>query len=66
MAEYDNDPVAALSSALRIVLDMPNATWDELLAAAPIESQQRRRLASSDLTTLDRLAADLNEFRSFR
>jgi hypothetical protein len=66
LAEYDNDPVAALSSALRIVLDMPNATWDELLAAAPIESQQRRRLASSDLTTLDRLAADLNEFRSFR
>jgi hypothetical protein len=65
LADYDAEPVAALTSALRIVLEMPDAGWAALLAAAPIDDGRRRRLQTADETTLDQLAAELNERRSF-
>ena len=65
LAEYDADPVGALTTALRITLDMPDATWPMLGAAAPIDDVKRQRLLSADQSSLDQLVTDLNEFRSF-
>ncbi len=65
LADYDTDPVAVLTTALRIILDMPEATWTKLLAAAPIDADRRQRLQSADESSLDQLASELNERRSF-
>jgi hypothetical protein len=63
LAGYDADPIAALSAALRVALDMPDAAWPALLAAAPIDDARRQLLLSADEATLDQLATELNEFR---
>ena len=63
LADYDADPIGALMRALRIVLRMPDATWADLLAAAPIDAGRRQLLLSGDQASLDRLAAELNEQR---
>jgi hypothetical protein len=65
LGDYDNDPIAALSTALRITLDMPDATWAQLVAAAPIDDARRRLLNNADEASLDALAAELNERRGF-
>jgi hypothetical protein len=44
---------------------MRGAGWAELIAAAPIDGDRRGRLLSHDESSLDQLAAELNEFRSF-
>jgi hypothetical protein len=64
LAGYDIDPIAALTAALRIVLDMPDAGWAALIAAAPIDANRRGRLLSHEVSSLDQLAVELNEFRS--
>jgi hypothetical protein len=53
-----------LTTALRITLDMPDATWPMLVGAAPIDAVRRQRLLSADESSLDQLVTDLNEFRS--
>jgi len=63
LTAYDADPIGALTVALRRVLRLPQATWPELLAAAPIDADRRRLLLSDDQASLDRLAAELNERR---
>ena len=63
LADYDADPIGALMRALRIVLRMPDATWADLLAAAPIDAGRRQLLLSGDQASLDRLASELNERR---
>ena len=65
LADYDTDPVAALTAALRIILDMPGADWVTLIAAAPIDPTRRRLLFDFDETSLDGLASELNERRAF-
>ena len=62
--DYDADPIGALTTALCTVLQMPDATWAELLAAAPIDARRRHLLLSADQANLDQLAAELNERRS--
>lgn len=64
LASYDHDPVAALTAALRVVLALPHAGFDELLAAAPIDDVRRVGLARHDLAALDDLARELNETRT--
>jgi hypothetical protein len=44
---------------------MPEAGWAELVAAAPIGEVRRGSLVSHDEATLDQLATELNEYRSF-
>lgn len=65
LADYDTDPIAALTAALRIVLDMPEAGWGALLDATTIDAERRQHLLSADEASLDRLAAELNERRGF-
>jgi hypothetical protein len=63
LAAYDANPVDALTDALRIALDMPGASWAQLVAAAPIDGERRRLLLDGDEHTLDTLAVELNERR---
>lgn len=63
LASYDADPVGALTAALRVALDLPDASWPALLAAAPIDAARRQRLLSADESALDQLVTELNEFR---
>lgn len=65
LADFDTDPIGALTAALRIVLDRPDSSWAALLAAAPIDADRRQRLQSADEPSLDQLAAELNERRGF-
>ena len=64
LTDYDADPIGALTAALRKVMHMPDATWAELLDAAPIDASRRQLLLSADEASLDQLAAELNERRS--
>ena len=63
LTDYDQDPIEALTVALRTTLAMPAATWAALLEAAPIEASRRGRLLRGDVSALDQLAAELNERR---
>ncbi len=63
LGDYDADPVAALSAALRVVLDMPDDDWPALLAAAQLDAARRQQLLDVDASSLDQLAAELNERR---
>jgi hypothetical protein len=64
LAEYDADPIGALTAAMRIALELPDATWPTLLAAAPIAAARREKLLAGDEASLDQLARELNEVRS--
>jgi len=61
--DYDADPIAALTAALRTTLAMRDGTWESLLLAAPIDAEGRQRLLIGDQSALDQLAAELNERR---
>ena len=61
---FDDDPVGALTVALRRVLGRPEASWLELLEAAPLSPERRRALAAADEDALDALARELNELRT--
>ncbi|MFM8268306.1 MAG: hypothetical protein ACKOA2_09830 [Ilumatobacteraceae bacterium] len=63
LRDYDADPLAALTDALRIVLDAPTATWAELVRRAAFDDARRALLLAGDQSTLDGLAAELNEQR---
>ena len=63
LADYDADPITALTAALRIALAMPDATWETLLECAPIASERREQLRLGDQRALDELTAELNENR---
>jgi hypothetical protein len=63
LADYDADPVDALTNALRITLDQPDASWRALLAAAPITAARRQLLLDEEQHALDALVVELNELR---
>ncbi|MCU1345350.1 MAG: hypothetical protein JWL70_1616 [Acidimicrobiia bacterium] len=63
LATYDQDPIASLTEALRVVLERPDANWSELLATAPLTDQRWQRLIAGEQAALDELAAELNERR---
>ena len=65
LGDYDTDPIVALTHALRVVLETPDASWAMLLAAAPIDAGRRHGLLSIEEAALDQLAAELNERRGF-
>ncbi len=63
LRDYDSDPIGALTAALRVVLDQPDANWLVLLSAANLPDRRLQRLQDGDQTALDELAAELNETR---
>lgn len=62
MNGYDEDPIGALTAALRIVTGRPHASWETFVALLP----DGERLASLETASLDRLAAEMNETRTVR
>lgn len=66
MNDYDTDPIGALSAALAKVLDLRDADWPQLVAAAPLDAAVRSALLEGRQEALDSLARDLNELRTFR
>lgn len=65
LRDYDADPIAALTTALRVALDKPDADWAALLSATPLPSFRRERLLACEQLALDEFAAELNEARGF-
>jgi hypothetical protein len=63
LSDYDTDPVAALTAALRVALDQPTGEWTALVKAAGFTCARRIRLQGNDPAALDELAAELNELR---
>ena len=61
---FDFDPIGALSTALRKVLDRPGAQWPELVAAAAFTDTRAAALLRGERRSLDELASELNELRS--
>jgi hypothetical protein len=64
LATYDVDPVGALTVALGVVLERPDATWPELVAGSGFDDTRRAALLLGEERTLDALAAELNERRT--
>jgi len=63
-ALYDDDPVGALTVAMRIALDAPDLDWTALVKAANFTCAKRIRLQAGEAATLDELARELNETRT--
>jgi hypothetical protein len=63
LADYDADPVGALTVAVRIATGRPDAGWAELVTSVTDDPQRRAALAARDLGALDALARELNELR---
>ena len=64
LAAYDGDPVGALASAMRIVLEMPGEVFPALVRAAGFPPERQQRLLAHDVRALDELARELNETRT--
>ena len=62
LGSYDADPVAALTTALRIATGRVHASWESLIGLLPDASS----LARGETASFDRLAAEMNETRSVR
>ena len=64
LGSYDDGPVAALTAALRIVLERADDSWPELVRAAGFTDTRAAALLLGEQTALDDLARDLNELRT--
>jgi hypothetical protein len=64
LATYDVDPVGALTEALQVVLDRPDAAFDTLIDTAVGDTTRRSLLHARHPEALDALAAELNERRT--
>ena len=64
LGHYDTDPIAAITTAMRIVLEQPDANYRSLVLAAPFDVDRCARLLAADVVTLDELARELNETRT--
>ncbi len=62
--DYDDDPIAALTDALRTLTGRKEADWDELTHAATISPAKRLQLLDGSPDVLDALVRELNELRA--
>jgi hypothetical protein len=63
LADYDADPVGALTVAVQIATGRHDAGWDELVASVTDDPHRRAALVARDVSALDALARELNELR---
>ena len=61
---YDQDPVTALTTALRLTLEVDAVTWDELTQLAGVTESQREALLTHETAALDEVLKLLVEKRS--
>jgi hypothetical protein len=59
---FDQDPVGSLTVALRIALDEPSGSWQDLVGR--LRADRRGPLLARRAEALDALAAELNELRT--
>jgi len=64
LADLDHDPVAALTIALRQVLDQDDLSWPELVQASGFSDTRSAALLLGEQGALDALAGELNELRA--
>jgi hypothetical protein len=68
LARYDDNPVAAVETALRRLCNRPLAGYDELIGVlvgmGRLTTDRERALLAREVAALDGLAAELNETRS--
>lgn len=64
LAGYDRDPIAAVTAAIRVVLDQPGADYRTLVQSGIVDGERRSRLLVADVAALDQLARELNETRT--
>jgi hypothetical protein len=64
LADYDRDPVGALTAALQVTLERPDLDWTALVKLAGFGCARRIRLQAEDPAALDELLVELNELRS--
>jgi hypothetical protein len=68
LSTYDDDPVAALETALRRLCGRPTSSFDELVGelvgSGRMSSVRAGSLLAREVVALDALAAELNETRS--
>ncbi len=62
MNDFDADPVAALTHALRVVTGRDHSSWETLVRLLADSAS----LAKNEMRSLDRLAAEMNETRTVR
>lgn len=60
---FDDDPIAALTVALRRTIERPMAEWTELVAALSIDEARKRALIARDTRAIEELLRDLIEMR---
>jgi hypothetical protein len=63
LATYDDDPVAALRTALHSITGRSGASWEELVHVAAADHERRAALLAADPDALDDLVRELNELR---
>lgn len=63
LATYDRDPIGSLTTALRWVLDQPEASWPQLVVAAGVTDTRAAALLLAEQGSLDDLVSELNELR---
>jgi len=63
LGSYDDDPVGALTAALRLVLERSDDSWPELVRAANFTETRAAALLVGEQGALDDLAGELNELR---
>lgn len=64
--EFDRDPLAALLTAMRIVIGRPFATWQTAVIEYGCDRDVGQRLLNFDQSALDDLARELNETRMIK
>jgi hypothetical protein len=64
LTAYDDDPVGALTAAMRLVFDAPDLGWTELVKVADFTCATRIRLQAGEPAALDALVRELNETRT--
>ena len=61
---YDEDPIAALTTALSLTLEADQPSWASLVHLAGVTQLQRHALLAHDTVALDELLKQLVENRS--
>ena len=64
LGSYDDDPIAALTTALRLVLERNDDSWPALVQAAGFTETRAAALLVGEPIALDDLARELNELRT--
>lgn len=64
LADYDRDPIGALTAALGVITGAPDRSLRDQLALCALPADRTQRLLAGDEVALDELVRELNELRT--